>query len=467
MRLHRIPTFIGLFVLAASAARGVDTLGLLQNDPGASAGYTLFAPVPYTKTYLVDNAGRQVRSWSSAYRPGQSVYLLENGDLLRTANRNTNTVFQAGGAGGGIERFDWDGNLIWDYTYDTPTHLSHHDAVRMPNGNVLMIAWELKTSAECVAAGRDPAQLPDGELWPDHVIEVQPTLPSGGTIVWEWHAWDHVVQAFDAGKPNFGVVADHPELINLNYVSNNSADWNHINAIDYNADLDQILLSSHAFSEIWVIDHSTTTAEAAGHTGGARGRGGDLLYRWGNPRAYGAGVPADRRLFAQHNAQWIDAGFSGAGNILIFNNGAAAGNRAYSTVDEIIPAVDAFGVYTLPAGTPSLPAAAAWSYSATPQTSFFATNISGAQRLPNGNTLICDGPKGSFFEVTPEGSTLWRYVNPVTVAGPVMQGTTPANNIVFRATRYSPDDPAFEGRDVTPGAPVELYPMQAGLWVVY
>ena len=86
----------------------------------------------------------------------------------------------------------------------------------------------------------------------------------------------------------------------------------HTNAVAYNAELDQIMLSIHAFSEVWIIDHGTTTEEAASHSGGKRGKGGDLLYRWGNPRAYRTGTNVDQRLFAQHNAHWIPEGLPGA-----------------------------------------------------------------------------------------------------------------------------------------------------------
>jgi hypothetical protein len=68
-----------------------------------------------------------------------------------------------------------------------------------------------------------------------------------------------------------------------------------MNSIDYNPDLDQIALSVKGNSEAWIIDHGTTTAQAAGHTGGRRGQGGDLLYRWGNPLTYRAGTANDAR----------------------------------------------------------------------------------------------------------------------------------------------------------------------------
>ena len=82
----------------------------------------------------------------------------------------------------------------------------------------------------------------------------------------------------------------------------------HVNAVAYNAELDQIVLSSPHFNEIWIIDHGTTTEEAKGHTGGRWGKGGDILYRWGNPRAYRNGTKLDQRLFYQHNIQWIPKG---------------------------------------------------------------------------------------------------------------------------------------------------------------
>jgi hypothetical protein len=413
------------------------TNGQAGDGAGDTSGYNLFAPLNSTTTYLTDGDGDIVYTWDSAYRPGNAVYLLENGHLLRTGNTGPGS-FNAGGAGGIVEEIAPDGTVVWEFEYANSQHRLHHDIEPLPDGNVLMIAWERKTEAEALAAGRDPALLTDGELWPDTVIEVDPDT---GAIVWEWHIWDHLVQDYDAGQANYGVVADHPELIDLNYnapgTPSGDADWNHVNAIDYNAELDQILLSVHNFSEIWVIDHSATTAEAAGHSGGDSGQGGDLLYRWGNPAAYDAGDAGDQQLFVQHDAQWIPAGYPGAGHILVFNNGTGRPGGNYSSVDEIVPPVDGSGHYTS-----SGPSAPTWTYRAGNPTDFYATNISGAQRLPDGNTLICDGPDGYFFEVTPEGESVWEYDH---------------GSSVFRVTRYAADYAGLPGmsaqQNTAPAAP--------------
>ncbi|MCP5099358.1 MAG: arylsulfotransferase (ASST) [Chloroflexi bacterium] len=387
-------------------------------------GYNLFAPLGETTTYLIDENGDIVFTWPSTYRPGNAVYLLENGNLLRTGKTNSSN-FETGGVGGIVEEISSDGTVIWSFEHDSGDGRLHHDIEQLSNGNVLMLAWELKSESEALAAGRNTNLLTDQELWPDTIIEVDPTT---NNIVWEWHVWDHLVQDYDSNQDNYGVVADHPELIDLNYrgtgVKPGSADWNHINAVDYNVEFDQILLSVRNFSEIWIIDHSTTTAEAAGSSGGNSGVGGNLLYRWGNPQAYDAGSGNDQQLFVQHDAQWIPSGYPGAGNILLFNNGSGRSDGDYSTIDEIVPPVDASGTYS--GDGPTTPT---WTYTADTPIDFYATNISGAQRLANGNTLICDGPNGYFFEVTAAGEIVWEYDH--------------GNQAIFRVTRIQSDYPGL------------------------
>lgn len=214
-------------------------------------------------------------------------------------------------------------------------------------------------------------------------------------------------------------MAAHPELIDVNGTEKElHYFWNHINSIDYNAEFDQIMLSVRGNSELWVIDHSTTTEEAPGHSGGKYGKGGDLLYLWGNPLTYSAGNKNDQTLFEQHDCQWIEPGCPGNGNILIFNNGLKRPDGNYSSVDEIVSPVDSLGFYSLTIGNAFEPQAPLWVYTAANKTDFFSEAISGAQRLPNGNILIDDGVHGVFWEVTPEKEIVWEYVCPVIKKAP-------------------------------------------------
>ena len=292
-----------LFCIGAILTKGQSTVGLQLNSAVAFDGYTLMAPTASDTTFLLDNCGHVVHTWTSIYKPGQAAYLLADGSLIRTGNVQ-NVDFTAGGQGGIIEKRDWTNHLTWSFLYSNSQYCTHHDIKVLPNGNIIAISWEKKAISAVLAAGRNPAKT-GTDFWSDKIIEIQPNGPSSGTIVWEWHAWDHLIQHFDSTKSNYGLITQYPELIDLNFYNSTAADWLHANAIDYNPQLDQIILSSHNQNEIWIIDHSTTTAEAASHAGGQCGKGGDLLYRWGNPAAYKRGGPGLKKLFGQHDAQWI------------------------------------------------------------------------------------------------------------------------------------------------------------------
>jgi hypothetical protein len=411
---HRIVTIsliilmYGTNVIPLSTPQSVNQ-SYEETQKTAFTGQILFAPIDSTKTYLIDSTGMVNHTWSSSYFPGEAVRWLGNGTILRTIKMELSGF---GGEGGGIQKITWDGTITWEFFYNTSEYHSHHDIMPLPNGNVLMIAWETKTRAEAIAAGRNPDYVSNTGFIPDHIIEVQPTGPTSGDIVWEWHVWDHLIQDYDSSKANYGVVADHPELVDINYRTSSIGDWMHTNSIDYHEEFDQILLSVCYFDEIWVIDHSTTTAEAASHSGGRNGKGGDLLFRWGNPETYRAGSTSDKKLFNQHDATWIDKGYPGAGNILVFNNGVGRQINSYSTVDEIVPPVNDNGIYYLEPGSSYGPENLIWSYTGSPSSMFYAPGISGAQRLKDGNTLICDGLAGKFFTVTSDGMIIWQYVNP-------------------------------------------------------
>lgn len=439
-----------------------NTVGIIQNDSLSFNGYTLFAPSSSTTTYLIDNCGNLVNIWQSNYRPGEVAYLLENGNLLRACRLGSGTFF-GGGIGGRIEMHNWEGELLWSYNHVSEDYHQHHDLEYLPNGNILLIAWEFHSEEEAIEMGRDPATV-NQAIWATQIIEIQPIGTDEAEIVWEWHLWDHLIQDHDPTKANYGIVADHPELLDINFRQvgggpSGNSDWIHANSVDYNPQLDQIIVSSRHLSEFWVIDHSTSSEEAAGHSGGNAGKGGDILYRWGNPQSYQRGTPSDQSLYLQHDVHWIEEGLPDAGKVMVFNNGLGRPDGSYSSIDVIELPLEADGNYTLSANEIYGPAELFWTYEADPPQSFFSSFISGAQRQPNGNTLICLGVRGQFFEVDAAGNTVWTYISPVAFSGPVNQGDTPTGqNTVFRAYRYAPDYEAFTGRDLTPGEPIELNP---------
>jgi hypothetical protein len=401
-------------------------------------GYTLYAPNGSKATYLLDMTGAITHSWTHSISGGYSVYLLENTNILRVAQA-TNYVFGGGGAEGIVQEVDWAGNVDWQYTYSSSTYLAHHDIEPMPNGNVLIIAWELKVSTEAVQAGLNRAAA----LWPDHIIEVQPSGTSGGTIVWQWHAWDHLIQDYNATKSNYGVVADHPELLDINAGSGEvpmgGGDWMHVNAISYNPTLDQIVISSHNLDEIYVIDHSTTTAEAASHSGGTYGKGGDFLYRWGNPSNYD--MSGTHYFNVVHCSFWVPDDCPGAGHILAFNNREGQGT---SIVVEIIPPSDGYGNYTRTAGTAYGPSTPSWTYAAS---GFYSNHLGGCQRLPNGNTLVVESTSGNIFEVDSLGSTQWTFAAGQEVARGLRYGTAyPGLDSLDAVTEYICGDANADGK---------------------
>lgn len=451
-----------LLLFSIITSNSQNTIGTTTIDANVTEGFTLFTV--NTGTYLINNCGQVINSWTSAFSPGNAVYLLEDGSLLRAGKTLSNNV-PIGGQGGVIEKYDWDGNLTWQYYVDTPTQRQHHDIYPMPNGNVLILVAELMPASEAIQAGRNPANLSSPNLYNEKIIEVTPIGATGATIVWEWNIKDHLIQDFDPDpeKLNYGVVADNPNLLDINYTSSgsDSANWLHVNSIQYDETLDQIVISSRNVSEIYIIDHSTTTAEAATGSGGTYGKGGDLLYRWGNPEAYQRGTAADRKLFGQHFPHFIRNSVSDNGKLIVFNNGNGR-LPSFSEVYVLNPPTDGPGVYTSSTTLPYGPITPDYTYTAPVPGDFYSSIISGAQRLPNGNTLIMEGTKGRIFEINPAETILWEYFIPVngTNGNAQTQGDDPTsfNNNSFRATKYSSGYAAFNGRDLTPSNPIELNP---------
>ena len=388
-------------------------IGLLNAD--VFEGYTLFTPGagnggPCT-TYLIDNNLNNIQTWNHSRSPASMPYLIAGDEpgwentLLIFPYCVNNPTMQAGGVGGAFEVLTWDGDLVWEYELSNTDYQHHHDIEPLPNGNILMIAWERKTAEEAYAAGRTSLNdNPLNEMWSSSIFEIQSDGNGGGEIVWEWHLWDHLIQDENPDSDNYGIVGDYPELFDINKgwlggggPQGGNADWMHLNTISYNIEYDQIVISSHRVDEIFVIDHSTTIEEAASHSGGNYGKGGDFLYRWGNPQNYDRGNNSDNLIGHQHSINWIPDGYPGEGNFILFNND---GNEAI----EFSPPINEDGFYIIEDGQPYGPDNIVWS------SPYYSTDMQGgAFRLPNGNTLITDCDSANIEEVTESGSIVWSY----------------------------------------------------------
>jgi hypothetical protein len=469
---RRVPATVTavLFIIVltiSTSAVAQRTVGLLLRDSArTAAGYTVFSPMAVYDAYMIDINGDLIHKWTSTRLGSGTSHLLPNGNLLRGCLADSNPFYPQPGTCGMVEEIDWNDSVVWSYTYFNDTLSTHHDFEVMPNGHLLLVAWEKHSFAEGIALGRkDSTEIPGSSIWSERVVEVVPGPNHSGTVIWEWRLWDHMIQDKKATGPYYGTVGDHPELIDANFGISTTPDWLHVDAIRYNEQRDEIVLSNQRFSEFYIIDHSTSTALAATHAGGTRGKGGDILYRWGNPRSYRHGAASDQKTFSQHGVRWIEHGLRGAGNILLLNNGGGRPGGNYSSVDEIVLPIAPDGSYMLDPTGKFGPDSASWIYNGKPSNSWFGLNQGNTFRLANGNTLVCAGSLGMFFEVDTMSTFVWRYLNPVSQDGIVAQGKMPKaqTNSMFGLHRYPPEYPGFIGKDMAPKGPIELpWPVHAG-----
>jgi hypothetical protein len=415
------------------------TVGLLFHDKAAADGYTLFTPESNDTVYLINNCGEKINEWHFFEQPGATCYLLENGNLLR-AGRDS------------IQIRDWNNTIVWTYAMNANGLFQHHDIEPLPNGNVLCLLYDRFSDTTMIAEGRNPNNL-NANFKLDKIVELQPVGANNANIVWEWSFIDHFIQDFDNTKANYGLVEDSPELIDLNFDNTFNSDFTHCNSIDYNSAFDQIILSARNLSEIYIIDHSTTTAEASGHSGGNSNMGGDFLWRWGNPQVYRQGTALDQKLFYQHDAKWVQPGYSDVGKISVFNNYGDTSN-SFSSVHLIEPEFLNF-VYTKTSNK-FKPLNFDWSWDGSILgTLVLQTKKSGVQSLANGNMLICETGMSRISEITKNGKLVWSFVNP--------SGSSIANQFdiptgaasIFRAEKYPPNYLGFAGQNLMPQGIIE------------
>jgi len=470
---------------------GAKTELLYWDKSKAYNGYTLFAAGGCS--YLIDMEGKVVNTWSI----GNNPRLLPNGNFLDATQDDPNN-------NKGWKELDWGGKVVWEYYETRKEYAPHHDWIKIYNTKLkadtfMYIANRSITQEEAISAGADPKNGPYDGAQMDTVVEVD----MKGNIIWEWRFIDHVIQDIDPTKANYvgqgKTIADYPGKLNINLPGRPlRKDWLHCNSVDYNQQLDQIVINS-VQGEFYVIDHGNTfiPGDPEGSIALAAGSRGDFLYRFGDPARYDQGEPpsiledwtasttGNKQIGGSHDIQWIATGLPGEGHFLVFNNGQYLFERTpQSYIFEINGFLDAnkkdngnyvnppdAGYYTLKSenarDTHKQPKLISnqivWIYGAKSNTAFFSHIGSSAQRLPNGNTLICADTDGHIFEVTREGELVWDYINPVTKEYGILEYVPdcyPMTNSVFRAYRYGPDHPAFQGKDMTPRSTItSLYSM--------
>ena len=415
--------FLLLFLLYTQFCTSQD--GILLNTSDATNGYSLFTA--QGRTYLVDNCGEIVNSWSIPFAV-RHCKLLPDGNILYMSN-------------GTIEERNWDDQFIKSILLNGVGLILEYEVIKLKNGNYLCVGREQVSLQKFEEYGYDiPFTNP---TLSDVVIEVD---GNNGEVVWRWNLFDHVIQDKFPNKRGYGVLKDNPGKIDINAIS--TVDWNFtesfmINGMDYNEELDQIVLSVRKIGEIVIIDHSTTTEQAKGSTGGKYNKGGDLLYRYGNPANYDRAPESSRQLYFQHNPNWIKYG-EHKDKIMVFNN--LLSKESYSTVQIIDPPIKSDGSYAIENDQPYMPLTPTVEYGTTQnKVKIWSGYTSGAKVLPNGNIVITEGRTAKIYEIDPDGNVLWNYA-------------VPLSGYLFRSERYSHDYPAFIGKQLTPMGNVESPP---------
>jgi hypothetical protein len=337
------------------------------------------------RVFIINKQGNILYEWSFEKSLGNDIELEENGQLLGLFKPES-TSFSFGGFGGVAQIINPDNSVAWSYEINNENQLAHHDLERMPNGNVMIMVWERMTKDLANQKGIET----EVDIYSESLFEVDPNT---NEVVWTWRSADHIIQDRLETAANYGSISENPSKIDFNYNLMDNGDIMHANGIDYDPEHDLIYMSVNFFSEVWVIDHSTTSDEAATDTGGNYGIGGDLVYRFGNPNVFQG--EEERFFYKNHFPNLIEGSqYPGQGNILVYMNGF---NVEQSTVFEIELPVSDYPTYV----NPNIK----WSFT---NPIMYYDKLSGSDRMRNGNTLITEGDYG-IWEVTRNREIAWKY----------------------------------------------------------
>jgi hypothetical protein len=358
---------------------GTDESGVLMSKPGkVYPGYNLFCSRLLPEVYLMDMEGAVVHAWS---RPGEDIWVWDHAVMQPGGDVIVINKFKQ------LLRLTWDSEVVWQFDMDV-----HHDVAVLPDGSFYAIirGAELYRGLivrfpSIVRFSHDGGEI---ERWYtyDHLADITDAFDTRSFL-------DSIVDSMLAAGEMIEFTETVPGKIEANALKDGRVlyDYFHLNTItilpstplgvrDARFRQGNLLICFRNVNQIAVLDSETW----------------DIVWVWG-----------EGMLEWPHHPTMV-----GSGNILVFDNGV---RRGASRVLEVNPHTGAVE----------------WEYSADPPESFYTYEKGSAQRLPNGNTLICDGDNGRAFEVTPEGETVWEWLNPALRKGRRVQ--------LYRIERIPPD----------------------------
>ena len=414
---------IAIAAVVLLAGPSVFPTGTTIYDPArAWNGFTVLSPLGTEAAIVIDMNGNVVKRWegfnNSAGGPSR---VFPGGTILGPAGANPPRQESLE-----LVRRDFEGNVLWHFDQNERIETrdgkmisslrQHHDWQRTdfpagyyspesnPGGagsNMLILTHTNHIQ---------PKVSPKAMLEDDRLIEISPE----GKVAWEWTASEHI-DDFQFDKEAREAIASAP-----GYNAGRGAfDWLHVNAAAYVGPNHWFDSGDKRFAPENVIISSRQASFLA-----IIARDGSVVWQIGPDFSVSPELRAIRQIIGQHNAHFIHKGLPGAGNLVVFDNGGSSGYGKPSPI-----ALDGQGLFARSTSRvleiDPVALKLVWSYTSP---AFFATNISGAQRLANGNTLITEGPDGRLFEVTREGAIVWEYVFP-------LYSGARATNSVYRGYR--------------------------------
>lgn len=399
-------TFILLAVQAATAAPTVFPTGTTIYDPAkAWNGYTVLSILDTPKVVVIDMNGKVVKEWDGFnLSPGGPARVIPGGNVIGTTgafppHQEALALVQQDFEGRETWRFDANEQVTLDDGTSVDSARIHHDWQRsdFPAGYYSPNFTPLTEGANTLLlthTNHVNDAVTDVTLEDDRLLEVDPD----GNVTWEWVVSDHIDEF------GYSPAARDTIASGVGYVeSRGSMDWFHMNSAtwvgpnhwydagDERFAPDNVIISSRQSSVIAIVSHAT----------------GEIVWQLGPDFSQDEKQWAIGQIIGQHHAHMIPPGLPGAGNIMIFDNGGSSGYGAPGALTASGSGIYARSTSRVLEIDPTT-LEVVWSYR---HANFFSTNISGAQRLVNGNTLITEGAPGRLFEVTPDGDIVWEYMN--------------------------------------------------------